>query len=184
MKRVKASGVLMIFTTFSSGLGPWFFFNPIGYCCVMSVTTVQLIANSWLQIGSFAPAGGSTDGPLLALARLAHTRLKSHKQSDLEHEETRRIDALLLANVMRSPNLGTRRLQWPRRLSVGRAHHYMDRPSTTEAPAESEPSSPTRRRGGFLEAVSSSFGTNLFRRLSHAGAAGPDAFGVAAPVSL
>ena len=50
----------------------------------------------------------------------------------------------------------------------------MDRPSTTEAPAESEPSSPTRRRGGFLEAVSSSFGTNLFRRLSNAGAVGPE----------
>ena len=164
MKRVRASGVLMIFTTVSSGLGPRFFFHPIGFCCVMVLTTLQLVANSWLQIGSFAPAGGSTDGPLLALARFAllgTRRLKSHKKSNLEQEELRRVDSFLIANAKSSPTLTTRRLKWPRRLS-----HYMERSSSlpvADTPKLERASSSPPRLRTFLSAVSSSF---LFRRLS------------------
>jgi hypothetical protein len=73
MSRVLASGCLMLINTIVYGAGEYLAFNPVGYTVVFTIISLISIANSILQLASFAPPAGAPAGPIEE-ARLALER--------------------------------------------------------------------------------------------------------------
>ena len=64
MRRVFASGCLMLVITVVLATGTPFIFHPIGFTIVFGMGNTIVMANSLLQIEAFAPATGAPIGPL------------------------------------------------------------------------------------------------------------------------
>ena len=64
MRRVRASGCLLLVTTVAMGGSTLIAFNPAGFVIACLLTWPFIMANSLLLIDSFAPAKGAPQGPL------------------------------------------------------------------------------------------------------------------------
>ena len=77
MHRVLTSGCLMLIITIAYGAGVNLIFHPVGYAALFVVVLPITMANSILQLASFAPPAGAPPGPVeearLALKRAARS---------------------------------------------------------------------------------------------------------------
>ena len=64
MRRVFASGCLMLVITVVLAIATSFIFHPTGFAVFFAVSYLIVMANSLLQIDSFVPASGAPVGPL------------------------------------------------------------------------------------------------------------------------
>ena len=64
MRRVLASGCLMLIITVTLAVGSDFIFHPTGFAIIFGAWSPIVMANSLLQIDSFAPVTGAASGPL------------------------------------------------------------------------------------------------------------------------
>ena len=69
VRRVLASGCLMLVITMSLAFGTIFVFHPTGYVLFTTILYPIIMANSLLLIDSFVPATGASVGPLRDTAR-------------------------------------------------------------------------------------------------------------------
>ena len=80
MGRVLTSGCLMLINTITFGGGLLVFFNPVGYSAMLAIVSPISMANSTLQLTSFAPPAGAPAGPIeearLALKRAARSAVR------------------------------------------------------------------------------------------------------------
>ena len=77
MRRVLASGCLMLLLTIILAIATSFILNPVGFTVFFGASYPVIMANSLLQIASFAPPAGAPSGPIeevrLALKRAARS---------------------------------------------------------------------------------------------------------------
>ena len=75
MNRVLKSGCLMLIVTIAYGGGINVIYHPIGYTALLTIVHPIIMANSILQLASFAPPAGAPSGPIeearLSLKRAA-----------------------------------------------------------------------------------------------------------------
>ena len=69
VRRILASGCLMLFITATLAIATVFMFHPIGFAVLVAIAYSALIANSVLQADSFAPVTRAPVGPLQEVLR-------------------------------------------------------------------------------------------------------------------
>ena len=71
MRRVLTSGFLMLIITIVYGGGVNIIFHPVGFSALMALAFPMIMANSLLQLASFAPPAGAPPGPVEEARRVA-----------------------------------------------------------------------------------------------------------------
>jgi len=86
MRRVMASGCLMLLITVVLAIGVKFIFHPLGFAVMIGATYPIAMANSLLQISSFAPPTGAPVGPLRETALTFWRICSRFKGSEKKHQ--------------------------------------------------------------------------------------------------
>ena len=77
VERVLSSGCLMLIITMAYGIGGPYLFHPISFTALFTIVSPVSMANSMLQLASFAPPAGAPPGPVeevrLALKRVVQS---------------------------------------------------------------------------------------------------------------
>lgn len=98
MKRVGASGAMLLAITFCALLSTQALYNPLGYLVLVTITQLLFICNSLLGIASFAPPGKVQTGPFTeALVQVRRTSRVSllRRESRVATKEYHNTDLFL-----------------------------------------------------------------------------------------
>ena len=77
IRRIRASGCLMLVITMVLAIGRGFIFHPTGFTVLSGATYGIMMVNSLLQIDSFAPVAGAASGPIRETFLVIHAASKS-----------------------------------------------------------------------------------------------------------
>ena len=116
MRRVLASGGLLIALTIGAAICTTFIFHPIGFVMWSATFLPMTQWNSRLQIDSFAPDGGAPTGPLRAtvraIIRLAASLADDYRRRSRNHQDAAGVE------LLRSFTTGAEQLRTPRSHSI------------------------------------------------------------------
>ena len=111
MGRVLTSGCLMLVNVLTLAVGLPFLFHPVGFTICYTIGGLVTMANSILQLASFAPPAGAPAGPIeearLALKKTRATRSPPFRRVSERRKPPSWPQALALSDWRRTETRGT-----------------------------------------------------------------------------